>query len=325
MKKIIVIGAGMVGICCALELCKKDFDITLIDRQNPAREASFGNAEVFNNSAIAPYQSPVILKQIPKLLTSHDPRFRLHWPHILLLLPNLIRFLSHCNRGSYESSMASLSYLLYDAVERHLELLKESNAQHYFQNTGWLRLHPTLDHFNGTKAERENFDRYNVAYKILNGNEIKEMEPDVSRYYERAIWLTGTPTTSNPEKVCLAYVEKFQSLGGKFQVAEAKQLVRTAGGWLITTKEENILTNHVVIAMGAQSMGLLRPLNIRIPYVHRARLSSSVFTPIRENPRMLDYRHAVRIGNDTDGDGDSGDIRSEFGGERNRAKYMSRF
>jgi len=267
MKKVVVIGAGMVGICCSISLRKKGFDVVMIDRQQPGNGASFGNAGVFNNSAIAPYQGPGILKLLPRLLAGSDPRFRFHWPHLFQLMPNLIRFISNCNARSFETRMASLSYLLHDTVELHLDLLKQSRSEKYFRDTGWLRLLSSQEDFLQTKAERERFDRYGVIYEILDAGAIKELEPDISRHYEKGIWLTNTPSVTNPEKVCLAYSDYFQSLGGHFQIANAQKLIKSGAGWKVEYDTGDLEADDVVVAMGAQSPDLLSTIGIKIPMV----------------------------------------------------------
>jgi D-amino-acid dehydrogenase len=267
MKKVIVVGAGIVGICCAISLRKKGFHVTLIDRQQPGRGASFGNAGVFNNSAIAPYQRPEILRLLPRLLAGRDPRFRLHWPHLFLLIPCLIRFLSNCNNRSFEAGMAGLSYLLKDAVELHLELLKQSGGENYFRDTGWLRLIATREDFMQTKSERGYFDRYGVAYEILDTGEIKELEPDISRHYHKGIWLTNTPSITSPEKVCLAYADYFQSLGGNFQVSSAQKLGKLETGWKLSCDNGEMEADSIVVAMGAQSTRLLSTTGVTVPMV----------------------------------------------------------
>jgi len=182
-------------------------------------------------------------------------------------MPNLIRFLSNCNARSFEAGMASLSYLLNDTVELHLELLKQSRGEKYFRDTGWLRLLYTQEDFLQTEAERESFDRYGVIYEILDAGAIKELEPDISRHYEKGIWLTNTPSVTNPEKVCLAYSDYFQSLGGHFQLANAQKLVKSGGGWQVVCDTGELEADDVVVAIGAQSPDLLSTIGIKVPMV----------------------------------------------------------
>ena len=50
MKKIVIIGSGIVGICTAVELINRGFSVTLIDPNEPGSQTSYGNAGVLTDS-----------------------------------------------------------------------------------------------------------------------------------------------------------------------------------------------------------------------------------------------------------------------------------
>ena len=50
MKNILVIGAGIVGICTGIELIKKGYFVTLLDPNEPGSQTSYGNAGVITDS-----------------------------------------------------------------------------------------------------------------------------------------------------------------------------------------------------------------------------------------------------------------------------------
>jgi D-amino-acid dehydrogenase len=67
-QPVIVLGAGIVGISCALELQKSGFPVTLIDRRGPGEETSSGNAGILSYSNITPLANPAILGRLHRLL-----------------------------------------------------------------------------------------------------------------------------------------------------------------------------------------------------------------------------------------------------------------
>ena len=265
MKKVIVIGAGIIGICCALEIRKKGYAVSLLDKNAPASQASFGNAGVINNSGIAPYAHPDILSSLIRFSLNKDPRFLLHWPHIFSLLPWLFKFLSNCNENTYQHCTSSLSYLLEDAVALHRSYLREANAEDLLRDTGWLSLIKDQESFNLTSTSREDFDHHGVAYQILNSGEIHELEPHLKRKYAKAIWLTDTSSVSNPATACLSYLNLFKDIGGEFLSLDVKKLIPRNDKWQISCDGESLECDHVVIAMGMHSNDLIKPLRIRIP------------------------------------------------------------
>ena len=58
MAQIVVLGAGMIGVTSALALQAGGHDVTLIDRREPGRETSYGNAGIIQAEAAEPYGFP---------------------------------------------------------------------------------------------------------------------------------------------------------------------------------------------------------------------------------------------------------------------------
>ena len=85
-KQIIVIGAGIVGVCSALQLQRDGHDVRLIDVKKPGRETSYGNAGVFAETSFIILNNPELLKALPKLLQNRSNELRLNFSFVLLSL-----------------------------------------------------------------------------------------------------------------------------------------------------------------------------------------------------------------------------------------------
>ena len=68
MHDVVVIGAGIVGVCCALEAQRQGRSVAIIDRLPPAEGASFGNAGVLGAQGVVPIGLPGLIKDVPKML-----------------------------------------------------------------------------------------------------------------------------------------------------------------------------------------------------------------------------------------------------------------
>ena len=69
---ICVVGCGIVGICTALHLIKKNWEVTIIDPNGPASKASSGNAGLIATTHVTPLSSPSILKQVPRMIVDSN-------------------------------------------------------------------------------------------------------------------------------------------------------------------------------------------------------------------------------------------------------------
>ena len=110
-KQVVVLGAGMVGVCCALSLRRRGMAVTLIDRREPGRETSFGNSGVFSRSSVFPINGPGLLQKLPLYLANRHPAVR--WRASLLSNPRWIAgFLAECTAQSAARRSRALDGLI---------------------------------------------------------------------------------------------------------------------------------------------------------------------------------------------------------------------
>jgi len=125
-----VIGAGIVGVCCALALQRRGWQVTLIDRREPGQETSDGNAGVIGTGSIFPINNPGLWHALPAMLKNTHPALRFDPAYVLASLPWFCRFLSHATPASTRRRAAALQTLIGAAAESHLPLLKEAGIMH---------------------------------------------------------------------------------------------------------------------------------------------------------------------------------------------------
>ncbi len=264
-NKITVLGGGMVGICCAIELQQKGYQVQLIDRRGPGEETSSGNAGILSVSSIAPLASPELITRIPRLVANLDADFRLHYPHLLSLLPWLMRFLVRCNRKQYMQDGRLIDALTVPSVAAHLDLIGKSNAGHLVNRSGGLRLYRNQSTYNSDELERELFDICGLNYSILERQELRDLEPDLSDIFVKAVSINDSISIINPQSLCKCYAAYFQSLGGKIKQTEVTQLTQESNGWRIVTSGSTDIIERLVIALGAWTPELIKQIGYSNP------------------------------------------------------------
>ena len=91
MKKIAVVGAGIVGICTSYFLQQSGFNVTLIDKEEPGTMTSYGHACTFADYANVPVNSPSLFKDIPSMLFREDGPLAVDLFYVLKLGPKWSR------------------------------------------------------------------------------------------------------------------------------------------------------------------------------------------------------------------------------------------
>lgn len=93
-EDIVVVGAGVIGINCALALQQDGHSVTLVDRDLPGEGCSSGNAGLFARSAFAPLAGPGVLFDVPKWLLDPLGPLAVRWSYMPKMIPWLMRWKS---------------------------------------------------------------------------------------------------------------------------------------------------------------------------------------------------------------------------------------
>ena len=102
-KTVTVIGAGIVGVCCALHLQREGFKVRLVEKGEPGRAASFGNSGSFGIASCVPFAMPGVLKKVPRMLFDPDSPLKLRWSHVPKALPWFLRFIEAARPSRVEA------------------------------------------------------------------------------------------------------------------------------------------------------------------------------------------------------------------------------
>src|SRR5260370_40261583 len=111
-RNIAVIGAGVVGICCARVLQRQGHRVSLFDPEPPGSGASFGNAGHIAIDHIRPLARLDILAQVPRMLADPLGPLSIRWRDALVLTPWLARFAFAPRPGQVARGTAALAGLL---------------------------------------------------------------------------------------------------------------------------------------------------------------------------------------------------------------------
>ena len=114
--KVGIVGAGIQGVCCALFLQKKGYQVTLFDRDEPGNAASYGNAGHFSPYASVSLNRTDILTDVPAMLLSSRGPLALRWNYVPKMIPWFARFIANCGKKKndaygkiYASNLRSVS------------------------------------------------------------------------------------------------------------------------------------------------------------------------------------------------------------------------
>ena len=264
-QQITVLGAGIIGICCALELQRRGFEVRLLDRRGPGEETSSGNAGILSYSNITPLADPALLPRLHRLMLNMEDDVLLHYPHLLSLLPWLTRFLRRCRRDTFLHDGGVMSQLTSASVELHKRWIDEAGAQDLLNRGGGLKLYRNRDTFLRDELERELLQQCSVRYTVLEPQQAYELEPDVKPIFAQAVLIEESISIRNPQKLCKHYARMFIEAGGSVEQAAVHSLREIPAGWELGTEQGIEIAPRVVVCMGAWTPQILGQLGYRNP------------------------------------------------------------
>ncbi len=261
-RQVTVLGAGMVGVSCALALQSKGWRVTLIDRRAPGEETSSGNAGVLSRSSLLPFNQPGFLQSLPSLLLNSGPSLQVR-ASALAQWQWMWRFLWHSKHSSFEVTTRALDALIQLSSATHKAWTAQASSnmylQHRWRDTGWLWLYPHETAFAGSAFSREILKEFSVATEVLNANELQMLEPHLAPIFSHAIWIKDAASVDNPGAVVKAYAQEFVRAGGEIRIDEAKAISQQPVGWQWRNQDGKVhWAPNLVVAMGPWSETLLK-------------------------------------------------------------------
>lgn len=268
-RKVAVIGAGIVGSMCALELHRSGLEVVIVEPQAPGgrHAASFGNAGWISPASIIPMSMPGLWRKVPALLRDRQGPLTIRWRYLPSLLPWLLRFLAAgATVPRVEQTAAALNSLLKDAPDLHLALAAEIGRPDLIRRSPLLYVYPDRAAF-AAEALAWRIRRANgLAWTELDGDALRREEPTLSSRYTFAVRLENAAFCRDPGGYVAAINDHLDARGVQRVAASATSFdVRNGRLQAVHTDGGAVDCDHAVIAAGIHSRAIAGQLGQRIP------------------------------------------------------------
>ena len=264
--RVAVIGAGIVGLSCALWLIKAGYKVTIIDRGAPGEGTSYGNAGVLAGFARLPFTRFSMLCKIPKLLMDRDSPLSVSSHYVPDLLPYGWSYFKSC--FNYKKMRAALTELQTQAYDADQVLLNLTGGQSLVRSEGSLGLFADADSIeNAKKGEMRERQEQGVRLEFCDAAQVHELEPDLAPFYAGGVYYPDTRFTVSPVELSRCYARYFEAQGGRI-VRDKVNFIETKDQDVkIQTSLQCHRFDKLVIAAGSSSKQLVSQLGLDIPLV----------------------------------------------------------
>ncbi|EMI5489156.1 D-amino acid dehydrogenase [Providencia stuartii] len=269
MMKVLVLGAGVIGVTTAWYLAQEGHEVVVLDRQmDVAEETSAGNAGQISPGYATPWGAPGIpLKAVKWMFEKHEPLaikpdgtlFQLRW---------MWQMLKNCDIQHYamnKSRMVRIAEYSRDCIR---QLRADTGISYEGRQGGTLQLFRTEKQFESAANDIAVLKQEGVPYELLTANELSKAEPALEYVKHK---LTGGLRLPNDETGdCQQFTKKLaklaQNAGVKFQFGSHIEQILTEGNKVSGVRCDGVImqADRYVVAMGSYSTELLANL-VKIP------------------------------------------------------------
>ncbi|MFC5474730.1 FAD-dependent oxidoreductase [Paraherbaspirillum soli] len=266
-KQIVVIGGGVMGICTAYFLAEAGHQVALIEqRSNVAEESTLGNSGLLSAGSATPWATPGMRNKIlagmfsqeaPNVLNARLSPALWRWLRRWISESELPRFRSHVQQMQ---RLASYSQQLLQQLQQHFQLDFE-------QSSGLLALLRTEAELAAHAPLQALLTECGIAHSVLDGDAARTLEPALGGAASVAGGLYFPDLGAGN---CTLFTKQLkaitQALGVQFHFDTAVGAIDAQGAQVgLQVGSEQLQVDAVVVAAGAGSARLLKPLGVRLP------------------------------------------------------------
>ncbi len=266
-RSVTVIGAGIVGLCCARTLQRRGCTVTVIDQGEPGRGTSYGNAGILATGSVLPEGKPGLWKRVPGMLLDPMGPLTIRLGYLPRLTPWLLRFMANTTPRRVEEISRALSTIVLPGLQYYRDLLDDvPEGEVPIRQQGCLYLYPNAADAAAAKADNATRLLRGVALEILGPDEVRQLVPAIGPDVAGGALATQSGHTTSPLALSQLLAARIVADGGTFVRAKATGFaIGESGPTHVHTDQGDLVVEDLVIAAGAFSKPLAKALGNTVP------------------------------------------------------------
>lgn len=265
-KKVVIIGAGIVGVSTAIWLQRDGHDVIVIDKVGPGEGTSYGNGGILASCSIIPVTVPGLFAKAPRMLFDPNQPLFLKWSYLPKLMPWLFRYLSHANADSVKRRAAALYPIIGDSLADHEALSKGTGAEKWLVPSDYLFVYNNRAHFESDAFGWSVRKSHGFEWDILEGGEFQQYDPIFSPELGCAARLKNHGYVSDPGRYVKDLAAHVEAMGGRIMIGEVSDVVRGNGKVAgVRVAGETVECDDAIVTAGIWSTKLAKKLGLDVP------------------------------------------------------------
>lgn len=266
-RPILVVGAGVVGVCCAAYLQRDGHEVVLVERDEPAAGTSKGNAGALSPGSCVPLAMPGVFGKVPGWLTDPDGPLTIRPRYFPRAFPWLARFVLSARPARVAQISDALRALHRHVYDCYAPLAANARCESLIRASGALSVYRSERAFQQSQSDWQIRRDRGAELVPLLGAALREVEPSIAPAYTHAMLMPDHGYVVNPERLVKALAAQFVVDGGRIERAAVATIRRQPDRSLALVLEggRELAADRVVVAAGAWSSRVLKGLGVRLP------------------------------------------------------------
>ena len=288
--RVIVLGAGLLGVTSAYFLPQLGHEVTVIDRQGtPGAETSFANGGQISVGHAEPWANPSAPLKVLQWLGKEDA------PLLFRLRADMrqwlwgLSFLRNCTPARTRHNIEQIVRLGTYSRDTLQQLRADTGIDYAQRSQGILHFYTSQKEFDGAQGPAEQMRALGCERHVISADAAVALEPALAHIRPQ---LTGATYTAEDEsgdanRFTRELARLCEAAGVQFRMGHTVTALREAGGRIdhveVTDAEgrfQRLRADAYVLAMGAFSPLLAAPLGLRLP-IYPAK-GYSVTMPVKD-------------------------------------------
>ena len=295
-KSVLIIGAGAVGLSCALHCARKGHRVTVVERGGAQRDGcSFGNAGMIVPSHFVPLAAPGMVKLGLKWMWNPESPFYIKPRLDGELFDWALKFWRAANAEHVRRSAPLLRNLSFASRALFEEFAAQPENDIGLTTRGLLMLCKTQHTLDDEAEFAAQANSLGVPAEVLNATQVAKLDPGVTMAVAGAVYFPRDAHFT-PDRYLAVLQSQAEKLGVVFKWNTEVTGLETRGGKIVSvrTASEAVSADEIILCGGSWSPLLVRELGLKIPIQAGKGYSLTLAQP-RELPQLCSIFTEARM------------------------------
>ena len=268
--RVVVLGGGLIGTTAAYFLAREGFEVALIEaREGPGLETSFANGGLITPSMADPWAAPGLPLKLLKWVGRENSPFLIRPAALPGLLSWGRLFLKNCREERWRRNTKTVFQIARYGQRMLDSTLSETGIECQVSHLGTLRLFRDVLSMEAAQRSAREVGALGLSFRVLNREECLALEPSLAQGDQDLLGGIHFPSDASGDAYVFtrALSEICVGLGVDLQFQTRVLDLRTKGRRItgVVTDKGEIEADHVVLALGNESVVLARKVGIKLP------------------------------------------------------------